>query len=109
MLTDDNLKAKLILQGFKGVVVKDGVLKSCKVAPKHAIIPYGIKRLSYGCLSGQDDLIDVKISSSCTIIDGAPFCNCINLKYIYCNKNLQQFESVLKCSNNAEVRYVYTN
>lgn len=60
-MNDAYLVAKLNVQGCSGVVIKDGVLYSCDTTPEFLIIPKGVCSLYKGCLSGQDNLIEVTL------------------------------------------------
>lgn len=107
-MNDAYLVAKLNVQGCLGVVIKDGVLYSCDTTPEFLIIPKGVCSLYKGCLSGQDNLIEVTLPDTIQNIDLSCFANCPNLLKIRCKGDLAKFDTLLKSGNKGVVVNVHT-
>lgn len=107
-MNDAYLVAKLNVQGCSGVVIKDGVLYSCDTTPEFLNIPKGILGLYKGCLSGQDNLIEVTLPDTVQNIGSSCFANCPSLIKIRCKGDLAKFETLLKSGNKGVVVNVHT-
>ena len=107
-MNDAYLVAKLNVQGCSGVVIKDGVLYSCDTTPEFLIIPKGVLGLYKGCLSGQDNLIEVTLPDTIQNIGLSCFANCPNLLKIRCKGDLAKFDTLLKSGNKGVVVNVHT-
>lgn len=107
-MNDAYLVAKLNVQGCSGVVIKDGVLYSCDTTTEFLIIPKGVCSLYKGCLSGQDNLIEVTLPDTIQNIGLSCFANCPNLLKIRCKGDLAKFDTLLKSGNKGVVVNVHT-
>lgn len=105
-MSDSLLEAKLNVQGLIGVVIKEGCLYSCVTAPISLTIPKGIKVLGRSCLSGQDLLERITISSSVIKVEESCLSNCTNLKVIRIHKGQEHLISSLTYGNKARVLIV---
>lgn len=103
---DSKAETKLKVQGVVGAVIKDGVFKTCISAPTSLTIPKEIKTLGRGCLSGQDNLERIILSSSVIEVEDYCLANCPNLKVIRIHKGQEVFIKTLTMCNKARVEYV---
>lgn len=108
-MSNSSLEAKLSVQGLIGAVIKEGCLYSCVTAPISLTIPKGITVLGRSCLSGQDLLERITISSSVIKVEESCLSNCPNLKVIRIHKGQEDLISGLTYGNKAVVRYVTGN
>lgn len=97
---------KFTVQGAKGVVLDGTTLSTCSTTPISLTIPKGITVLGKSCLSGQDNLKRIIISSSVINIERNCLANCPNLELIRIPKSLSIFEPILKYGNNAKIDYI---
>lgn len=107
-MNDAYLVARLNVQGCSGVVIKKGVLYSCDITPAFLNIPKGIVGLYKGCLSGQDNLIEVTLPDTIQEVGLSCFANCPNLTKIRCKSDLKRFYTLLKSGNKGVITNVYT-
>lgn len=94
----------LKFQGVIGANIVNGVFVSCKSVGKVLSLD-NIVGIGDGALSGQDNLVTVKLGSSINSVGRSCFANCHNLKEIIVPRKLSRFEDRLKSGNNAVICY----
>ena len=100
------VKTKFTVQGVEGVVLTGTKLVTCNSTPISLTIPKGVTVLGKSCLSGQDNLKRIRISSSVIKVEENCLSNCPNLEVILIHSSLREYEEILKYGNKARIEYV---